>query len=82
MRVAAVRVSGAGVMGSGIAPLAALAGHRGKLFDLCEEGMAAGDFSPGQSSLRFLRWLWQLRKANGAVPLDLTATRPTYLSKG
>ncbi|SPJ14370.1 fragment of 3-hydroxyacyl-CoA dehydrogenase [Burkholderiales bacterium] len=69
LREAAVRVSGAGVMGTGTAPLAALAGHRGKLFDLCEEGMAVGDFSRGQSSLRFLRWLWQLRNANGAEPL-------------
>jgi hypothetical protein len=82
LREAAVRVGGAGVMGTGIAPLAALAGHRGKLSDLCEEGMAVGDFSRGQSSLRFLRWLWQPRNSNGAKPLDLSATRPTDLSKG
>ena len=55
MREAALRVSGAGVMGTGIAPLAALDGQRGKLFDLCEEGMVVGDFSRGQSSLRFLQ---------------------------
>lgn len=82
MREAAVRVSGAGVMGTGIAPLAASAEYRGKLLDLCEEGMAVGDFLRGQSTLRFLRWLWQLRNANGAEALDLTATRPSDLSKG